>query len=241
MLEKNVEELRESKERCFEKSLDCVKKLKTSFAKVGAYSAEENFIRGDPEGVVEWISGEAKAFEEILSNHGDVCVFSSARGISAILEKAGCDHIKAIAQAEATFFVDDMKDPSAEATLMGGKFYNDVWVNGGREMAHEIIKKSEKDTHDVRAEAKRAEEAAERERRIGIIFWFLASVIVLWLRTNQFYLTSAELSLLPEPYNPLADPEMKEALDIINMANSIIDEVVDKLLNEVAEKVLKEE
>jgi Ribonuclease G/E len=67
-LEKNIEELRESKERCFEKSLDCVKKLKTSFAKVGAYSAEENFIRGDPEGVIEWISGEAEAFQEILSD-----------------------------------------------------------------------------------------------------------------------------------------------------------------------------
>jgi hypothetical protein len=66
-LEKNVEELRESKERCFEKSLDCVRKLKTSFAKVGAYSSEENFIRGDPEGVIDWISGEAQAFEEILS------------------------------------------------------------------------------------------------------------------------------------------------------------------------------
>jgi chromosome segregation ATPase len=47
-LEKNVEELRESKEKCFEKSLDCVKKLKTSFAKVGAYSSEENFIRATP-------------------------------------------------------------------------------------------------------------------------------------------------------------------------------------------------
>jgi hypothetical protein len=34
---------------------------------------------------------------------------------------------------------------------------------------------------------------------------------------------------------------MKEALDIINMADSIINEVVDKLLNEVAEKVLREE
>jgi hypothetical protein len=34
---------------------------------------------------------------------------------------------------------------------------------------------------------------------------------------------------------------MKKALDIINMADSIIDEVVDKLLNEVAEKVLREE
>jgi hypothetical protein len=39
-LEKNVEELRESKERCFETSLDCVKNLKTSFAKVGAYSSK---------------------------------------------------------------------------------------------------------------------------------------------------------------------------------------------------------
>jgi hypothetical protein len=89
-------------------------------------------------------------------------------------KKAECDHIKAIAQAEAAFSVDDTKDPSAEATLMGWKFYNDVWVNGGREMAHEIIKKSEKDTHDARAEAKQAEEAAERERCICIIFWFFS-------------------------------------------------------------------
>jgi hypothetical protein len=63
-LEKNVEELRTSKERCFEKSLDCVKKIKTSFANVGAYSTEENFIRGDPKGVIIWISGEAETFEK---------------------------------------------------------------------------------------------------------------------------------------------------------------------------------
>jgi hypothetical protein len=77
--------------------LDCVKKLKTSFSKVGVYSSEENFIRDDPEGVIEWISGEAEAFEEILSDRGDICAFSSARGIAAILEKAGCDHVKATA------------------------------------------------------------------------------------------------------------------------------------------------
>jgi hypothetical protein len=47
-----------------------VKKLKTSFSKVGAYSSEENFMRGDPEGVIEWISGEAEAFEEILNDRG---------------------------------------------------------------------------------------------------------------------------------------------------------------------------
>jgi hypothetical protein len=125
-LEKNVEELRKSKESCFEKSLECVKKIKGSFANVGAYSTEENFIRGDPEGVIEWISGESDTFEEILIDRGDVCAFSGVWGIFAILEKAGCDHIKTMAQSEVAFFTDDTKDPSAEATLMGGKFYNDV-------------------------------------------------------------------------------------------------------------------
>jgi hypothetical protein len=52
---------------------------------------------------------------------------------------------------------------------------------------------------------------------------------------------TAELSSLSEPYNPLADPVMKEALDIMSVANSIFDEVVDKLLNKAAEKILKED
>jgi hypothetical protein len=176
-----------------------------------------------------------------LNDHGDICAFSGVRGISAILEKAGCDHVKAIAQAEAAFFIEDTKDPSDEATLMGGKFYNDIWVNGGRELAHEIIKKNEKDTHDAWAEARRVEEAVERERRIGIMFWFF-SFGTLFCGFELINLPlSAELSPPPEPYDPLADPEMKEALDIISMADSIIDEVVDKLLNEVAKKVLREE
>jgi hypothetical protein len=47
--------------------------------------------------------------------------------------------------------------------------YNDIWVNGGREMAHEIMKKSEKDIHDARLQAKQVEEVVEHERRIGIV------------------------------------------------------------------------
>jgi hypothetical protein len=99
-LEKTVEELRTSKERCFKKSLDCVEKIKASFANVGAYSNEDNFIRGDPEGVIEWISGEAEAFEEYLSDHGDVCACSGAREISTILKKAGCDHVKTLVKGK---------------------------------------------------------------------------------------------------------------------------------------------
>jgi hypothetical protein len=103
-----------------------------------------------------------------LSDRGDVCAFSGARGIAVILEKSGCEHVKTLAQAEADLSVDDTKDPSAEASLVGRNFFTDIWENGGRGMAHEIIKKSEKDTHDAREATKAAEKAAELERRIGI-------------------------------------------------------------------------
>ena len=45
---------------------------------------------------------------------------------------------------------------------MGGKFYSDVWMKGSREIADEVIKKSEKESHDARVEANEAEEAVER-------------------------------------------------------------------------------
>jgi hypothetical protein len=167
-LQKNVEELRESKERCYERSLDCAKKLKDSFAKVGAYSLEQKFIRDDPEGVVEWIGEEVEAFEEILSDCGDFCAFAGARGVAAIMEKTGCEHVKVVAQAEVIFSIDDTKEPSAEATVMGGKFYSNVWMKGSHEIADEAIKKNEKESHDAWVEAKKAEEAVERALIIGI-------------------------------------------------------------------------
>jgi hypothetical protein len=103
-----------------------------------------------------------------LNGRGDICAFSGVRGIATILEKSGCDHVKALAQSKATLSIDDMKDPSAEASLVGGKFFTDIWENGGRGVAHKIIKKSEKYTHDAKEATKAAEKAAELERRIGI-------------------------------------------------------------------------
>jgi chromosome segregation ATPase len=88
-LEKNVEELRGSEEKCYEVSMDYAKKLKDNFAKVGAYSSEQKIIRGDPKGVIQWISEEVKDFEEILSDRGDFCAFAGARGVAAVLEKTG--------------------------------------------------------------------------------------------------------------------------------------------------------
>jgi DNA mismatch repair ATPase MutS len=70
-VQKNVEELRQGKEECFSVAMQCSNKLKSTFAKVGAISTDQNFTRGDPEGVIKWIEGEVKAFDEIFTGRGD--------------------------------------------------------------------------------------------------------------------------------------------------------------------------
>jgi hypothetical protein len=60
--------------------------------------------------------------------------------------------------------------------------------------------------------------------------------------SNWFtFSTVAELSPPPEPFESPADPKAKESTEIINMAETIVDEVVTQLLTEAADKVLKEE
>jgi hypothetical protein len=60
--------------------------------------------------------------------------------------------------------------------------------------------------------------------------------------SNLFtFFTTVELSPPPEPFEALAEAETKESLEIISMAETIMDEVVIKLLTEAADKVLREE
>jgi hypothetical protein len=135
--------------------MECCKKLKNSFAKVGAFSTEQNFICGDPDEVIRWINGEAEAFDEILSDRGDFCAFTDAQGSVSLLEKAGCEHAKVVIQLEFLVSANDIKEPSAEATALGGKFYSKVWMNGRREIANEAIRQNEEETHRASEEARK--------------------------------------------------------------------------------------
>ena len=56
----------------------------------------------------------------------------------------------------------------------------------------------------------------------------------------MFYI-AAELSPPPEPFKPLVDPEAEKEDEITKMAEAIMDKVVDQLLNEAAEVVLRED
>jgi hypothetical protein len=167
-VQKNVEELRQAKEECYNVAMQYCNKLKSTFAKVGAFSTEQDFICGDPDGVIRWIEGKAEAFDEILSDRGDFCAYIGIRGAVSLLEKTGCEHAKAVIRPEFPVSASDVKDPSAEAIALSGKFYFEVWSNGGREIADEAIRQNEKESHTTLEETRKAEEVAERERLIGM-------------------------------------------------------------------------
>jgi hypothetical protein len=51
---------------------------------------------------------------------------------------------------------------------LSGKFYFEVWLGGGRDIADKAIRKNEKESHTALEGARKVEEATERERLIGI-------------------------------------------------------------------------
>jgi hypothetical protein len=168
-LQKNIDELRESKESYYEKSLDCAKKLKDSLRRWVLTHPSKKLLEAIPKGLS---NGSVKKLKLLKRSSAIVEIFVLLLvldGVAAILERSGCEHVKATTRTEDIFTVDNTKDPSAEATLLGGKFYSNVWMEGDRELVAEAIKKNDKETHEAREEAKRAEEAAERTRRIGIL------------------------------------------------------------------------
>jgi hypothetical protein len=95
-------------------------------------------------------------------------LFRVLEGLLLFWRKKGCEHVKSLAQSEATVSSEDIKDPSPKASMVGGKFFTDIWDNGSRELAQEIIQRSEKGIHDARKVAEAAEKSTEPEGHIGI-------------------------------------------------------------------------
>jgi hypothetical protein len=104
-----------------------------------------------------------------------------------------------------------------------------------------IIKKNGNESHNAIEEAKRVEEATKQARLIGIPFITQLRKFFSFGTNRYLCFNAAELSPPPKPYNPEADSSVKEAPDIIKIANDAINEVADKPLNEAADKVLKED
>jgi hypothetical protein len=69
---------------------------------------------------------------------------------------------------------------------MGEKFYSNVWMKGGRELADEAIKKNERIPRSLRrSQASRKSCRAHKTHRYFNCF---AASVFLWLRTNKLHL-----------------------------------------------------
>jgi hypothetical protein len=71
--------------------------------------------------------------------------------------------------------------------------------------------------------------------------WFIFVNSFSFVINENLYFGAAKLSPPPEPYDAEADPALKGALDVIRIANEAVDEAVNRLLNEAANKILKED
>jgi hypothetical protein len=68
-----------------------------------------------------------------------------------------------------------------------------------------------------------------------------ALLFIFTFEIHHHIFITASPSPTPEPYNPKDDPVMKEALDVMQIANEVVDKVVDKLLHEATEIILKKD
>jgi hypothetical protein len=71
--------------------------------------------------------------------------------------------------------------------------------------------------------------------------WFSFIDSFSFVINENLYFGATELYTPPEPYDPEADPALKGALDVIRIANEAIDEAMNRLQNEAADKILKED
>jgi hypothetical protein len=81
----------------------------------------------------------------VLTGQGDFCACVGARGVVSLLEKAGCEHAKVVFQSDFAVSADEVKEPCIEAIAFGGKFYSEVWLNGGKEIADEDFIQNEEE------------------------------------------------------------------------------------------------
>jgi hypothetical protein len=108
-------------------------------------------------------------------------------------------------------------------------------------VANTAIRQNEEESHIALEEARKAEEATDNERLIGIFSLFSFIDSFSFVINENLYFGATELSPPLEPYDLEANLSLKGALDVIRIANEVVDEAVNRFLNEASDKILKED
>lgn len=73
--------------------------------------------------------------EATINARSDYCAMIGSRGIASVLEKAGCEHVKAIRETDFDMTVEDIKGPSKSMIGTTKTFFFELWDNDGRQLA----------------------------------------------------------------------------------------------------------
>jgi hypothetical protein len=164
-VQKNVEELRLAKEECYNVAMECCNKLKNSFAKVGAFSMEQNFI------LMELFSGST-ARPKLLTKFSVIGETFVPSSVPAEL----CHFLRRLSTSTRRLYFSQnfRSQPMTLRTLQPKLLHwveNFIMKSGWEvaERADRAIRKNEKESHATLEEARKVEEGVERARLIGLL------------------------------------------------------------------------
>jgi hypothetical protein len=64
--------------------------------------------------------------EGVINTRGDYCAMIGSRGMTSMLKKACCEHIKTISKADFDINVEDIKKPSKEVMNVVKRFFMEI-------------------------------------------------------------------------------------------------------------------
>ena len=108
----------------------CCDRLKKVFSSTGTTSRESSYAIGDVSRALVWMEEEIEELKGIMNARGDYCEMVGSRGMASILEKVGCEHIKAVVKASFNMDVEDIKNSSKEVFHVVERFYTNICYKG---------------------------------------------------------------------------------------------------------------
>jgi predicted nuclease with TOPRIM domain len=135
------EDMKASKEGCFEFASRCTTRLRSIFNSVGVISEETSLSVEDIPGALNCIEKEVDVLDEVTTGHGDLCALPASRGTVVAFMKVGCNHAKAVNRPKFNLSTSDLVDIPTEAQSIGNRFITQIWAKGERALAGDEARK----------------------------------------------------------------------------------------------------
>lgn len=113
-------------DHCFGAASRCCDYLKKIFSSTGATSGGISYASGDVGGALSWAKKELGELEGVINARGDYCAMIGSRGMAFMLEKAGCEHIKAVSRTDFSIDIKGIKKPSKEVLNAMKQFFVEI-------------------------------------------------------------------------------------------------------------------